>query len=168
MLHFEHINIPTEITNTSNQPYKPHLSACSIYPSHLPWLPRYQHGTQNPSPWTQKTWHLSLAPIHSLRLWLRFGVEACSFWNACSPCMSMGTDCGWPERCFATPFYATSRFEFARAPVSFSLSSLHLLCQLLLSGSQRNFCSWESSLLITARLCNSTSIALQEWPEIRS
>lgn len=122
MLHFEHISVPTEITNISNQPYKPPLSACSVYPSHLPWLPRYQHGTQSCSPCTQKIWPLSLAPVHCIRLWLRFGVEACSSWNACSPRMSIGTDCQWPERCFATSFYSTSCFEFGVAPVSFCLA----------------------------------------------
>lgn len=76
MLHFEHINIPTEITNMSHQLYKPHLSACSIYPSHLLWPPRQQHGSQSPSPSTQQLQPLSLAPAHWIRLGLRCGVEA--------------------------------------------------------------------------------------------
>lgn len=62
MLRFEHINIPTEITNMSHQPYKPHLSACFICPSHLPWPPREQHGPQSSAPSTQQLQPLFLAP----------------------------------------------------------------------------------------------------------
>lgn len=65
MLHFEHINIPTEITNKSNLPYKPHLSARSIYPPHLPWLPRSWPGTWSSPPWAHRIWpFLGSSPLY--------------------------------------------------------------------------------------------------------
>lgn len=155
MLHFEHINIPTEITNTSHQPYKTHLSACSIYPSHLPRPPRQQRGSQSSSPSTQQLQPLSLAPAHCIRLGLRCGVEACTSWMP-TFLVGIGTDgvedaltpLFMPWKVFfnlilSLPYTFFFFFsQFGGAPICLSLIpplAMHL-------GSQNNFWSSESSL----------------------